>query len=155
MQVRTESRIIIWETQISERYNEKACLLSLKTHETIGHEYQILRYGQGGISPVPPKNISPARRGKKRRVHQCRKKPPHHFSHPNPPPLYIMVVTTIYVTRHGVSPSLTLPGTPLSISGPHTLPPLNSSGAIGPSIRKRAPTQLPLPVLPVYHQTLP
>lgn len=78
----------------------------------------MLLSGQGGISPIPPKIISLARRGKKRRAHQSRNSP---ITSPNPIyHLYIMVVTTIYVTRHGVSPSLALPGIPLSISGPHT-----------------------------------
>ena len=102
--------------------------------------------------PIQPK-IS-ALQGAARRGEPINPATPHDSSHPIPPLLHTMVVTTIYITRHGVSHPLTLPGTPLSISGPHTLPPHNSSGATGPSIRKRAPTQPPPPVLPAYHQTL-
>ena len=100
--------------------------------------------------PNSAQNISLARRGKKRRAHQSRNY--HHFPLPNAPSIYIMVVTTIYVTRHGVSPSCS-PWCPSRY--PALTPPPHSSEAIGPSIRKRAPTQPPPLVQLEYHQTLP
>ena len=88
----------------------------ISSHETIGHEYQLLPSGQGGISQFRPK-YQPCK-ARQEEASASIPQPPS-LPPPNSHNLYTMVVTTIYVTRHGVSHPLALPGIPLDIPPSH------------------------------------